>query len=86
MAAAGGNCYSAAVGEDGALFVWGNGEYGQLLTGDTANRLVPTRVAGIACSVSLLKPTGSLFFSLSLSFSVCLSVCLCLGSRARFPS
>ena len=30
MAAAGGRAHGAAVGEDGALFVWGGGEHGEL--------------------------------------------------------
>ena len=51
MAAAAGACHSAAVGEDGSLFVWGRGEYGRLGTGDTADRLVPTRVAGLPAPV-----------------------------------
>ena len=42
MAAAAGIDHSAAVGEDGTLFVWGCGDVGQLGTGDTANRLAPT--------------------------------------------
>ena len=51
MAAAAGGYHSAAVGEDGALFVWGSGEYGQLGTGDTVRRLAPTRVAGLPAPV-----------------------------------
>ena len=51
MAAAAGFAHSAAVGEDGALFVWGSGEDGQLGTGDTANRLAPKRVAGLPAPV-----------------------------------
>ena len=51
MAAAAGGCHGAAVGEDGALFVWGSGEDGQLGTGDTASRLAPTRVAGLTAPV-----------------------------------
>ena len=51
MAAAAGCFHSAAVGEDGALFVWGSGNYGQLGTGDTASRLAPTRVAGLPAPV-----------------------------------
>ena len=43
--------HSAAVGEDGALFVWGSGECGQLGTGYTASRLAPTRVAGLPAPV-----------------------------------
>ena len=39
MAAATGLRHSAAVGEDGSLFVWGDGYRGQLGTGDTARRL-----------------------------------------------
>ena len=50
MAAATWN-HSAAVGEDGALFVWGLGDDGRLRTGDTANRLAPTRVAGLPAPV-----------------------------------
>ena len=51
MAAATGEYHSAAVGEDGALFVWGSGADGQLGTGDTASRLAPTRVAGLPAPV-----------------------------------
>ena len=50
MAAATWN-HSAAVGEDGALFVWGLGDDGRLGTGDTANRLAPTAVAGLPAPV-----------------------------------
>ena len=41
----------AEVGEDGALFVGGHGENGQLGTGDNADRLAPTRVAGLPAPV-----------------------------------
>ena len=51
MAAAAGGLHSAAVVEDGSLFVWGSGFYSQLGTGDTANRLAPTRVAGLPAPV-----------------------------------
>ena len=51
MATAAGAFHSAAVGEDGALFVWGRGEYGRLGTGDTDRRLAPTRVAGLPAPV-----------------------------------
>ena len=51
MAAASGGYHSAAVGEDGSLFVWGNGAIVQLGTGDTAMRLAPTRVAGLPAPV-----------------------------------
>ncbi|MGB1607933.1 MAG: hypothetical protein ACPIOQ_85180, partial [Promethearchaeia archaeon] len=47
MAAAAGNLHSAAVGEDGALFVWGRGRFGQLGTGDSVERLAPTPVDGM---------------------------------------
>ena len=50
MAAAAGGYHSAVVGEDGSLFVWGNGACGQLGTGDTAMRLAPT-VAGLPAPV-----------------------------------
>ena len=59
MAAAAGGYHSAAVGEDGTLFVWGSGEYGQLGTGDTANRLAPTRVAGLPAPVRQVAAGGS---------------------------
>ena len=42
MPAAAGGYHSTAVGEDGSLFVWGGGNYGQLGTGDTASSLTPT--------------------------------------------
>ena len=51
MAASAGAWHSAAVGEDGALFVWGGGELGQLGTGDTDRRLAPTRVGGLPAPV-----------------------------------
>ena len=51
MAAAGGDCHTAAVGEDGTLFVWGSNSHGELGTGDTTNRLAPTRVAGLPAPV-----------------------------------
>ena len=51
MAAATGGNHGAAVGEDGALFVWGSAALGQLGTGDTADRLAPTRVAGLPAPV-----------------------------------
>ena len=51
MAAAAGFCHSAAVGEDGTLFVWGHGYLGRLGTGDIADRLAPTRVAGLPAPV-----------------------------------
>ena len=51
MAAAAGGYHSAAVGEDGSLFVWGSGTHGQLGTGDTASRLAPTRAAGLPAPV-----------------------------------
>ena len=51
MAAALGTNHSAAVGEDGSLFVWGSSAGGQLGTGDTASRLAPTRVAGLPAPV-----------------------------------
>ena len=50
MAAAGLH-HSAAVGEDGSLFVWGTNYHGQLGTGDTDRRLAPTRVAGLPAPV-----------------------------------
>ena len=51
MAAAAGGGHSAAVGEDGCLFMWGGGHYGQLGTGDNEDRLAPTRVAGLPAPV-----------------------------------
>ena len=51
MAAAAGLSHSAAVGEDGSLFVWGYGVRGELGTGDTASRLASTRVAGLTAPV-----------------------------------
>ena len=54
MSAAAGLAHSAAVGEDGALFVWGSGACGQLGTGDTANRRAPTLGCPRPCGRSLL--------------------------------
>ena len=47
MAAAGGSRHSAAVGEDGSLFVCGGGSYGQLGTGNTGSRRTLTSVSGL---------------------------------------
>ena len=58
MAAAAGGFHSAAVGEDGALFVWGGNSHGQLGTGDTADRLAPTRVAGLPAPVRQVADGG----------------------------
>jgi hypothetical protein len=44
VAAAAGGFHSAAVTEDGALWTWGLGNFGQLGLNDQENRLVPTRV------------------------------------------
>ena len=51
MAAATGTYHSAAVGEDGALLMWGNGEHGKLGTGDTMTMLAPSLVAGLPAPV-----------------------------------
>ena len=60
MAAAAGRFHSAAIGEDGALFVWGSGELGQLGTGDTNDRLAPTRVAGLPAPVRQVAAGGTI--------------------------
>ena len=49
--AAAGSAHSAAVGEEGTLFLWGSGEHGRLGTGDTASRRNPTRIAGLSAPV-----------------------------------
>ena len=49
--AAAGEFHSAAVGEDGSLFVWGCGAHGRLGTGDTTRRFAPSRVAGLPAPV-----------------------------------
>ena len=49
--AAAGRFHTAAVGEDGSLFVCGMGSYGRLGTGGTDDRLAPTRVAGLPAPV-----------------------------------
>ena len=58
MAVAAGWPHIAAVGEDGALFVWGSGEHGQLGTGDTDRRLAPTRLAGLTAPVRQVAAGG----------------------------
>ena len=50
MAACCGFTHSAAVAQDGTLFVWGGGERGQLGLGDTANRS-PSRLDRLAVPV-----------------------------------
>ncbi|MGB1598002.1 MAG: hypothetical protein ACPIOQ_34920 [Promethearchaeia archaeon] len=59
MAAAAGGRHSAAVGEDGALFVWGCGHFGKLGTGDY-ERLAPTRVAGLPAPVRQVAAGSSI--------------------------
>ena len=54
MAAAAGGNHGAAVGEDGALFVWGSAALGQLGTGDTADRLAPSPGCPRPCGRSRL--------------------------------
>jgi alpha-tubulin suppressor-like RCC1 family protein len=49
MAAATGEFHSAAVGEDGALFVWGYGFCGQLEMGDTQLPVLPAPQGVAAC-------------------------------------
>ena len=58
MAASVGSAHSAAVGEDGSLFVWGSGGFGQLGTGDTDRRFAPTRVAGLPAPVRQVAAGG----------------------------
>ena len=58
MPAAAGGYHSTAVGEDGSLFVWGGGNYGQLGTGDTASSLTPTLVAGLPAPVRQVSAGG----------------------------
>ncbi len=45
---AGGFLQSCALMKFGGVYCWGNNDYGQLGTGDTTERLVPTTVAGLA--------------------------------------
>ena len=54
MAAAAGGNHGAAVGADGALFVWGSAALGQLGTGDTADRLAPSPGCPRPCGRSRL--------------------------------
>ena len=41
-----GGAYTACVTDDGALYTWGNGHYGQLGHGDRSSRTVPAVVQG----------------------------------------
>ena len=41
-----GNCHTAAVTSEGLLFVWGDGEFGQLGLGTTRRHLTPEQVEG----------------------------------------
>ena len=43
---AGGFLQSCALMKFGGVYCWGNNDYGQLGTGDTTERLVPSLVAG----------------------------------------
>ena len=46
MLVAAGDGHTVALTEDGVLWVWGYGRFGQLGLGDTNDRLVPTRLGG----------------------------------------
>lgn len=54
---AGGFLQSCALMKFGGVYCWGNNDYGQLGTGDTVSKLVPTQVVGLS--------TGAPFTSLS---------------------
>ena len=43
-----GEDHSAAVAEDGRLFLWGRGDWGQLGTGDARSHFAPRLVAGVS--------------------------------------
>ena len=60
MAVSPGGFHSAAVGENGTLFVWGDGYDGQLGTGDTADRRAPVRVAGLPAPVRQVAAGASI--------------------------
>ena len=57
MAATAGAYHSAAVGEDGALILWGEGDWGRLGTGDTATRRAPKRVPRLPAPARLGEAT-----------------------------
>jgi alpha-tubulin suppressor-like RCC1 family protein len=65
MAVACGDDFSVAVTEEGALFSFGENEYGQLGTGQLSGRaaiarnIVPTRVAGLPAPVRQVAAAGS---------------------------
>lgn len=52
-------CHSVAIGADGALWVWGRNDHGQLGLGDTSSRSAPTKLAlpgnAVAASASCGK-------------------------------
>jgi alpha-tubulin suppressor-like RCC1 family protein len=52
-----GQWHGCTVLTDGSVRCWGNNDYGQLGTGDTVSKLVPTQVVGLS--------TGAPFTSLS---------------------
>ena len=54
-----GEFHSAAVGEDGALFVWGYGFCGQLERGDTQLPVLPAPKGVAACPSCPSSPRSS---------------------------
>lgn len=73
MVAAGAE-HTAAVTEDGDLYGWGWGRYGNLGLGDRNDRLVPERVTSAGVShrtlVFLFVISTSYFLNLHLKFSI----------------
>ena len=59
MAVACGLHHSAAVAENGTLYVWGLGDYGQHGLGDTNERHVPNRIEGLVGSIAMVEAGGS---------------------------
>ena len=59
MAVAAGDKHTIVLNEDGICFSFGDNEYGQLGTGDTTRRLIPTRVAGLPPSVGPVRQVAA---------------------------
>ena len=59
MAVAAGDNHTIVLNQDGICFSFGDNEYGQLGTGDTTRRLIPTRVAGLPPSVGPVRQVAA---------------------------
>lgn len=62
--------HNLALQEDGALWAWGNNEYGQLGTGDTQPRSQPIPVQGLSGLTLVCFPVSNSWFCICMWLSI----------------